>query len=520
MSRHLVIGCLCVVIAVFAPAVNAQVTCLNNDPPCSNVGIGTNAPGYVLDVQPSTAIVRLGNGLAGDWPHFSGYAMFGHSALNQSNAGNYALLQSSSGQTFLNAALDNAIYFRIANADKMLLSSAGNLGIGTVNPGAKLEIGGTADLRFTDGNARSFTFQKTTSNNDFRLINNLINLVILSSPEGSGFLNLMPNGGYVGIGTPGGPTSPLEVESSSGAIPAGYFRNLISSTANPSFSIYGGFFETDATYNGTSATDAAAAAVTARWRGAGSTGAMSSKAIAGLQANAFNYNTGVTDWLAGGRFDVRNLGTNNTYGSVTNMAGLRVNAPTVSGGSVTNWYGLYVDNPGNAAANTYSVYVAGGKSYYGGDVNVSGTLTATSVVNAVYGQDVAEWVPATVAMDAGTVVTLNLDKNNEVVPSSQAYDTAVAGVVSTRPGLILGRGGDNRVMVATTGRVPVKVDATKRPVHVGDLLVASEKSGVAMVSEPVDLGGVKFHRPGTVIGKALEPLPAGEGTILVLLSLQ
>jgi hypothetical protein len=41
-----------------------------------------------------------------------------------------------------------------------------------------------------------------------------------------------------------------------------------------------------------------------------------------------------------------------------------------------------------------------------------------------------------------------------------------------------------------------------------------------MKSQPVDLGGVLIHRPGTIIGKALEPLPSGEGEILVLLSLQ
>ncbi len=41
-----------------------------------------------------------------------------------------------------------------------------------------------------------------------------------------------------------------------------------------------------------------------------------------------------------------------------------------------------------------------------------------------------------------------------------------------------------------------------------------------MFSEPVDLGGIRMHRPGTIIGKALEPLAGGEGEILVLLSLQ
>jgi hypothetical protein len=41
-----------------------------------------------------------------------------------------------------------------------------------------------------------------------------------------------------------------------------------------------------------------------------------------------------------------------------------------------------------------------------------------------------------------------------------------------------------------------------------------------MRSEPIDVGGVKIHRPGTLIGKALQELPQGEGDILVLLSLQ
>jgi len=50
--------------------------------------------------------------------------------------------------------------------------------------------------------------------------------------------------------------------------------------------------------------------------------------------------------------------------------------------------------------------------------------------------------------------------------------------------------------------------------------VTSDIPGVAMKSEPVNLGGVQLHRPGTLIGKALEPLQKGRGEILVLLSLQ
>ena len=75
-------------------------------------------------------------------------------------------------------------------------------------------------------------------------------------------------------------------------------------------------------------------------------------------------------------------------------------------------------------------------------------------------------------------------------------------------------------MVATTGRVKVRVDATRRPIKIGDLLVTSGKSGTAMKSQPLNVGGARLHCPGTIIGKALEPLAKGRGEILVLLSLQ
>ena len=148
----------------------------------------------------------------------------------------------------------------------------------------------------------------------------------------------------------------------------------------------------------------------------------------------------------------------------------------------------------------------------------TGNVTATTI-QATY-QDVAEWVPSDGEMSAGTVVTLNPLKANAVTASSKAYDTAVAGVVSDQPGLLLGMAGMNKSKIATTGRVKVRVDARTHPVNIGDLLVTSDIPGTAMLSEPLDINGRKFHQPGTLIGKALEPLASGEGQILVLLSLQ
>lgn len=178
--------------------------------------------------------------------------------------------------------------------------------------------------------------------------------------------------------------------------------------------------------------------------------------------------------------------------------------------------GLMVKGASGQAANLQEWRNAAGTAV--ATVSAAGTITATNIV-AQY-QDVAEWVPASRAIPAGTVVILDTERSNHVLPSSREYDTRVAGVVSARPGVILGEGGAGKVMVATTGRVRVKVDATNAPIRVGDLLVTSYKEGIAMRSQPLDLGGTPIHRPGTLIGKALEPLAKGVGEILVLLSLQ
>ena len=217
---------------------------------------------------------------------------------------------------------------------------------------------------------------------------------------------------------------------------------------------------------------------------------------------------------------------------------------TQEGAMWTSGAGLFIDSAGSATpannyiafrtTNTASSYVprevmrvtSDGNVNIGSAANgitanltVNGSITGATVFGAVY-QDVAEWVPSEEDLAPGTVVVLDPSGTNRVVASKKPYDTGVAGVVSAQPGVILGRPGDSKSKVATLGRVRVRIDATKHPVHVGDLLVTSDTPGTAMVSEPIDIGGVKIHRPGTLIGKALEPLAEGTGEVLTLLSLQ
>jgi hypothetical protein len=234
---------------------------------------------------------------------------------------------------------------------------------------------------------------------------------------------------------------------------------------------------------------------------------------------------------------IRTTGSNNgvgllldSTGTGNNNLGFAINGTTKAGfawdvtrgffGIANHAYSNYdfslrINSDGSLTYHDTSIYPSPERFR----INANGDVTVSGNISAKW-QDVAEWVPAAHAIPAATVVVLNPQKSNQVIASMQAYDTRVAGVVSAQPGLTLGVRGPDKVLVATTGRVKVKVDATRAAVHIGDLLVTGDKEGVAMKSEPLSLGGTEIHRPGTLIGKALEPLESGVGEILVLLSLQ
>jgi hypothetical protein len=101
------------------------------------------------------------------------------------------------------------------------------------------------------------------------------------------------------------------------------------------------------------------------------------------------------------------------------------------------------------------------------------------------------------------------------------YTNGVERVVltgATNGNFHIDTGSNTRVTV--DGPMKVKVDASFGPIAIGDLLVTSPTAGHAMKSMPIDINGVQLHRPGTLLGKALESLASGRGEILVLLTLQ
>jgi hypothetical protein len=224
-----------------------------------------------------------------------------------------------------------------------------------------------------------------------------------------------------------------------------------------------------------------------------------------------------TAFAAGVGAGIDLIGKFNAGGGSTEFANIKGVKANATDGDFTGNLVLSVSNPA-AGGTSEVVRLAPGNMTVTGNATFSGTVSG-GFVKAHY-QDVAEWVPSRNDLAPATVVILDPADGNGILASTTAYDTKVAGVVSAQPGIILGEAGAAKEQIATTGRVRVKVDATRGAIAVGDLLVTSDKPGFAMKSMPVEVSGIAMHRPGTIIGKALEPLAGGEGEILVLLSLQ
>jgi hypothetical protein len=128
--------------------------------------------------------------------------------------------------------------------------------------------------------------------------------------------------------------------------------------------------------------------------------------------------------------------------------------------------------------------------------------------------DVAEMIKVSSdEIEVGDVVIIDPENDNYLTLIDKPYDTRVAGVISTSPGLTLGSkdNGSEMKPLAIAGIVLTKVTTVNGPIKRGDLLTTSNLPGYAMKATE--------YKPGSIIGKALEPLESGEGKINVLVNL-
>lgn len=149
-----------------------------------------------------------------------------------------------------------------------------------------------------------------------------------------------------------------------------------------------------------------------------------------------------------------------------------------------------------------------------------GTVQSTAWTGSLCGGDYAEAVSGAgdrASYEPGDVLVLNGSDDGDVIKSTEPYSTAVAGIYSTKPGLIGRRQAtksDLEIPMAMVGIVPTKVSAENGPIRRGDLLVTSSTAGYAMK------GTDRSQMLGAIVGKAMGNLESGTGVIEVLVSLQ
>lgn len=151
-----------------------------------------------------------------------------------------------------------------------------------------------------------------------------------------------------------------------------------------------------------------------------------------------------------------------------------------------------------------------GKGFFNGGTQVGGADFAESV--RVGGSDVS--------YGPGDLLVVDETADRQIVLASRPYSTLVAGIYSTKPGILATPRGIGEaaahaeVPMAVMGIVPCKVSAENGAIRRGDLLVTSSTPGHAMK------GTNRGRMLGAVVGKALGSQAAGTGVIEVLVTLQ
>lgn len=219
---------------------------------------------------------------------------------------------------------------------------------------------------------------------------------------------------------------------------------------------------------------------------------------------------------------VRGLAHNANHGGVVGIhdgGGIAVFGTSATGD------GVYGTTGAGNKAGVVGINTGNGNGIYarsdgGGFAGFFEGKVGSRTVHILGGADLAEWYNVSGAVEPGTLMVIDPENPGQLMPSTHAYDTKVAGIVSgaggVNPGLTLQQEGvlDGDTQVAIAGRVYVQAEALSAPIQPGDLLTTSDIPGHAMKATD------REQSYGAVIGKAMTGLDEGTGLVLVLVNLQ
>jgi hypothetical protein len=197
----------------------------------------------------------------------------------------------------------------------------------------------------------------------------------------------------------------------------------------------------------------------------------------------------------------------NTYTPAGSLVADSTTAPCYmsAGGQVRSTL-LANGNFGIGTSNPAEKLDVVGNGVFSGDLSVGGQIN-------LGGADAAEEFIPDKDYSEGTVLVMAEGGFKNVTACSEEYDSGVVGVVSGQASIIMGKvSGEKKTVVAMVGVVPVKVNDSSGLIKKGDLLTTSSVKGEAMLA--VD------PKIGTVIGKALEDAIPGHCEIQTLINLQ
>ena len=164
----------------------------------NNVGIGTTSPGYKLDVsgtgQITSRIISTDNSGARFDLHSSGGGRYSQQALAN---GDFFMYDETSGhpiQRYFDGASGAWAWYTVGT-ERMRITSAGNVGIGTTSPTTKLNVSG--DIAVSSGSYLSFIDSNISYNKIGR--NTSVGGIQITTGA-SATMNLLDNGN-VGVGT-------------------------------------------------------------------------------------------------------------------------------------------------------------------------------------------------------------------------------------------------------------------------------------------------------------------------------